>query len=171
MQPAASSFSILQELSKGSARICANNASPRPLVDRRCVTRCYGVAVARQSIIGPPDAARRVHGAPAEAGVLDLRLRLADVVALLLLRSEGPRPRARLSPRAVHPLDALSRHAAPPGAGDGPVPRRLVLGHGLSHRSQPPAPRAGAPVGAGDDAPRLPSAAGRGAAAQRPHGP
>ena len=52
--------------------------------------------------------------------------------------AEGARPRARLPPRALHPVDALPRHAAQARPGDGPVPRRLVLGHGLPHRCATP---------------------------------
>jgi cation transport protein ChaC len=61
-------------------------------------------------------------------------------------------------------------HAAPPRTGDGPLPRRLVLGRCVPDRTQQAAPRAGAAVGAGDAAPRLPPASRRGAPAQRPHG-
>ena len=66
-----------------------------------------------------------------------VRLRLAHVVAGLFLQPEGARTHPRLSPGALHPVDALPRHQAQARPGDGPVPRRLVLGHGVPGARRP----------------------------------
>jgi hypothetical protein len=112
---------------------------------------------------------RGVQRAAAQRRALGLRLWLADVVALLRLYAQGARPGARLPPGAVHPFDAIPRHAPQARAGDGPLPRRLVLGRGLPARAAAYAPRACQPLEPRDAPPRLRAPADSGAAARRAH--
>src|SRR5207245_1851509 len=81
--------------------------------------------------------------------------------------AKAPGPRLRLSPRPVHPVDALPRHAPQAGPGGRPVPRRLVLGHGLPHRCRARARGAHSPLEPGNAAPGLRTAAGPRALARR----
>src|SRR5882672_3658096 len=94
----------------------------------------------------------RLQGARARGRIVGVRLWLAHVVALLLLRREAARAGPRLPPGALHPLDALPRHAPPARAGHGALPRRLLLGHGVSHRGARSRPLPLAPVASRDAA-------------------
>src|SRR3989449_541207 len=114
--------------------------------------------------------ARGFPGAGAARRPLGIRLRLAHVVARVRLQAKAPGPRLRLSPRPVHPVDALPRHAPQAGPGGRPVPRRLVLGHGLPHRCRARARGAHSPLEPGNAAPGLRTAAGPRALARRTAG-
>src|SRR5438128_2070865 len=114
--------------------------------------------------------ARGFPGAGAARRPLGIRLRLAHVVARVRLQAKAPGPRLRLSPRPVHPVDALPRHAPQAGPGGRPVPRRLVLGHGLPHRCRARARGAHSPLEPGNAAPGLRTAAGPRALARRAAG-
>src|SRR5262249_45530855 len=105
----------------------------------------------------------RVHGRSAERRPLGVRLRLAHVVAGLLLQPESARPYPWLPPRAVHPFDALPRHQAQARPGDGPVPRPLLLGHRLPRPRRRRTPRAGAALEARNAAARVRAAPPAGA--------
>src|SRR2546427_7853183 len=114
--------------------------------------------------------ARGFPGAGAARRPVGIRLRLAHVVARVLIHATEPVPGLRLPPRPLHPVDALPRHAPQAGPGGRPVPRRLVLGHGLPRRCRARARGAHSPLEPGNAAPGLRTAAGPRALARRTAG-
>src|SRR5690242_14869760 len=115
----------------GAAGADAERTAARTAIRRRSIVRLYRESIITWSWVPSRHDASRIPRARPARRPVGVRLRLAHVVAGIPLRREVARARARLPPLVLHLFHALPRYPRAARPGDGPLPGRLVLGHGV----------------------------------------